>query len=262
MDTFTTTEGRRSRLNESRTIGLAAGHMGASRSRGGKTEPRSERVYSYDLELTPDGKLKFLRVDEDLLEIWGYTLAELQQNDWSILILPRDVERIATIIRIARNGGLWTGRIRTTSRDGTIRVFALHLEPEVLADRTLVRAIARDVTDAALATLTLQENEVADALVAGDLWIDPSGFIVKKRGEEISVTITEFKLLLEFARNPGRVLKQQSLAERVWGHEFISTSNVPMLVKRLRDKIEDDPRSPSLIETVRGLGYRMRLPEA
>lgn len=247
-------------VDVSRTIDLTNGHSQASAS---ADRLRRERVYSCDLELLGGGNLHFLRVDDELLELFDYSLAELQADGWTKLILPRDAERIAKIIRIVSDGGLWTGRIRVRSRTGTITVFALHVEPELIDDRTLVRAILRDVTDAALASIPLQETDGSSpTLVVGDLTIDPDGYIVKKRGKEIPLTITEFKLLLQFVHEPGRVLTQNELAERVWGHEFVSTSNVPMAVKRLRDKIEDDPRDPTMIETVRGIGYRMRGPGA
>lgn len=75
-------------------------------------------------------------------------------------------------------------------------------------------------------------------------------------GASISLSVTEFKLLTEFARNAGLVLSRQLLAERVWGHPWYADSPaVTMAVSRLRDKI-DDPASPTMIQTVRGIGYR------
>jgi two-component system response regulator MtrA len=92
--------------------------------------------------------------------------------------------------------------------------------------------------------------------VAG-LEIDPDGFIVRKRGEELSLTATEFRLLLELARRPRQVFTRQLLLELVWNYDYLGDSRlVDAAVQRLRAKVEDDPKQPGLIKTVRGVGYR------
>jgi two-component system response regulator MtrA len=94
-------------------------------------------------------------------------------------------------------------------------------------------------------------------LSAGGLEIDPDGFIVRKRGEELSLTATEFKLLLELARRPKQVFTRELLLELVWNYDYLGDSRlVDAAVQRLRAKVEDDPKQPALIKTVRGVGYR------
>jgi two-component system, OmpR family, response regulator MtrA len=94
-------------------------------------------------------------------------------------------------------------------------------------------------------------------IVAGDLEIDPEGFRATKAGRELDLTATEFRLLLELARRPGQVFTRELLLERVWNYEYLGDSRlVDVAVQRLRAKIEDDPRHPALISTVRGVGYR------
>ena len=94
-------------------------------------------------------------------------------------------------------------------------------------------------------------------IVAGDLEIDPEGFRATKAGVELDLTATEFRLLLELARRPGQVFTRELLLERVWNYEYLGDSRlVDVAVQRLRAKVEDDPRSPKLITTVRGVGYR------
>jgi two-component system, OmpR family, response regulator MtrA len=94
-------------------------------------------------------------------------------------------------------------------------------------------------------------------IVSGDLEIDPEGFRATKGGEELDLTATEFRLLLELARRPGQVFTRELLLERVWNYEYLGDSRlVDVAVQRLRAKVEDDPRSPKLITTVRGVGYR------
>ena len=90
-----------------------------------------------------------------------------------------------------------------------------------------------------------------------DLRIDPAAFRVEKGGQEVSVSATEFRLLHELAGHPGQVFTRELLLERVWHYDYLGDSRlVDMAVKRLRDKIEDDPHDPAAIKTVRGVGYR------
>lgn len=95
-------------------------------------------------------------------------------------------------------------------------------------------------------------------LVVGDVEICPGEVSAHKRGEPLSLTATEFRLLLTFARAPRQVFSREELLRQVWGWDYLGDSGmVNMAVKRLRDKVEDDPGNPSLIETVRGFGYRL-----
>jgi two-component system, OmpR family, response regulator MtrA len=92
--------------------------------------------------------------------------------------------------------------------------------------------------------------------VAG-LSIDPDGFTATKRGEELQLTATEFRLLLELARRPKQVFTRELLLELVWNYDYLGDSRlVDAAVQRLRAKVEDDPKQPALIKTVRGVGYR------
>lgn len=92
----------------------------------------------------------------------------------------------------------------------------------------------------------------------GGLEIDPGGFVVRRHGREVTLTSTEFRLLLELARRPGRVFTRELLLDLVWNHAFLGDSRlVDVAVQRLRAKIEDDPAQPRLIRTVRGAGYKL-----
>jgi two-component system response regulator MtrA len=97
-----------------------------------------------------------------------------------------------------------------------------------------------------------------DAPISVDeLEIDPAGFSVRRRGEDVALTATEFRLLLELARRPKQVFTRDLLLELVWNYDYLGDSRlVDVAVQRLRAKIEDDPKEPKLIRTVRGVGYR------
>ena len=82
--------------------------------------------------------------------------------------------------------------------------------------------------------------------------------IVLKDGVQIALTKTEFLLLCEFADHPGIVLSRDQLLERVWGYEYLGDSRlVDAHIRRLRVKVEDQPDDPKLIQTVRGIGYKL-----
>ena len=94
----------------------------------------------------------------------------------------------------------------------------------------------------------------------GDLELRREQGIVLKRGEELPLTKTEFRLLCEFADHAGMVLSRDQLLERVWGYDYLGDSRlVDAHVRRLRVKIEDQPDEPKLIVTVRGIGYRLQV---
>lgn len=98
-----------------------------------------------------------------------------------------------------------------------------------------------------------------DSLIAvGRLEIDPAGFTVRRDGAELTLTATEFRLLVELARRPGQVFTRELLLQRVWDYEYLGDSHlVDVAIQRLRAKVEDDPAHPVLIKTVRGVGYRL-----
>ena len=93
----------------------------------------------------------------------------------------------------------------------------------------------------------------------GDLEIQIEAGVVRKAGQELSLTRTEFRLLCELAANPGWVLSRPQLLERVWDYDYFGdTRLVDVHVGRLRSKIEDDPANPQVLVTVRGLGYKLQ----
>jgi len=98
-----------------------------------------------------------------------------------------------------------------------------------------------------------------DSVIAvGRLEIDPAGFTVRRDGAELTLTATEFRLLVELAKRPGQVFTRELLLQRVWDYEYLGESHlVDVAIQRLRAKVEDDPSHPVLIKTVRGVGYRL-----
>ena len=95
-------------------------------------------------------------------------------------------------------------------------------------------------------------------LMLGRFVIDTAKHQVTKDGEPIKLTPKEFKILLALARTPDTVLSKEQLIEDAWGAEFVGeTQSITVFIKKLRNKIEDDPSDPRIIETVWGIGYRL-----
>ena len=106
-------------------------------------------------------------------------------------------------------------------------------------------------------------DEAAEALVVGDVSLDPGRHEVVVRGEEVALPLKEFELLTLLLENAGRVLAREVLIDRVWGHDYVGdTKTLDVHVKRLRAKVEEDPSNPSRIITIRGLGYKYEAPRA
>ena len=90
----------------------------------------------------------------------------------------------------------------------------------------------------------------------GDLSIDFDRYEVKKRGEVINLTMREFELLTFLATQKTQIFNRETLLEKVWGYEYFGDVRaVDVTIRRLREKIEDDPSKPRFIITKRGIGY-------
>jgi DNA-binding response OmpR family regulator len=123
------------------------------------------------------------------------------------------------------------------------------VEPRVLDAR--IKAVLRRASPAPLQTVTQ----------LGGLLIDEAAMRVTRDGEPVQLTPTELRLLLELLHHAGQARTRRVLLERVWEYGFVGdTRLVDACVQRLRAKVEDNPSKPTLIQTVRGVGYRLELP--
>ncbi len=118
-----------------------------------------------------------------------------------------------------------------------------------------IRAVLRRGTESPEAA------EDPAVLAVGPVSMDTDQHVVSVGGEEIAMPLREFELLELFLRNPDRVLTRGQLIDRVWGADYVGdTKTLDVHVKRIRAKIEPDPATPTLLVTVRGLGYKMVTP--
>lgn len=104
--------------------------------------------------------------------------------------------------------------------------------------------------------------EQPGALQVGTLVIDPRAHSVQLRGEPVELSPREFDLLYALAQHPHSVLSIDEILGRVWGAEFLGQPQVVYVhIRWLREKIERDPNKPRILQTVRGVGYRLAPPE-
>ena len=111
---------------------------------------------------------------------------------------------------------------------------------------------------------TIQEDAevVTNDIVIGPLTIQPDAYQVLKREETIELTHREFELLHYLAKHIGQVMTREHLLQTVWGYDYFGdVRTVDVTIRRLREKIEDNPSHPTWIVTRRGVGYYLRSPE-
>ncbi len=149
--------------------------------------------------------------------------------------------------------------VMVTARDDTHDVVA---GLEAGADDYLTKPFAPKELSARIRALLrrIRTTEVETANIRlGDLEVLPEQGMVRKGGEEIHLTKTEFRLLCELASTPGKVFSREDLLERVWGYGYFGDGRlVDVHVRRLRTKVETDPAHPRHVVTVRGMGYKLQ----
>jgi DNA-binding response OmpR family regulator len=119
--------------------------------------------------------------------------------------------------------------------------------------RSRVKAVLRR------AALAQPNEQFEEPIKQGDLVIDFERRQVEARGEPVRLTYVEFEVLAALARNPGRVFSRTMLLERVWGDSsYRDPRTIDVHIRHLREKLEEEPKHPEMILTVRGVGYRFR----
>ncbi len=107
-----------------------------------------------------------------------------------------------------------------------------------------------------------QSSPKNDEINIGPITIYPKNWKVLKNGVEIKFPNREFEILVFLARHPNKVFSREELFERIWGIGYISDSaTVTVHIGRIREKLEEEPQNPKIIETVWGAGYRLNMPE-
>jgi two-component system response regulator MtrA len=197
----------------------------------------------------------------------GFTVITAADGDEAIRAFRQHApDAVVLDVMLPRRDGLEVLRtIRQTSSVPVLMLTARDTTTDVVlglelgADDYMTKPFEMPILVARLRSILRRANraDVGDALRVGDVHVDVAAHRVTRDGEEIELSPTEFRLLCELARKPGRVLTREILLENVWGYPAVGdTRLVDVAVQRLRAKLERDPSRPELIQTVRGFGYR------
>lgn len=184
--------------------------------------------------LVADEKFDLILLDVGLPDGTGYELCKLikAQSDTPFIFLTACDDEVNVVM------GLELGADDYVTKPFRIRELITRI-------KTVLRRAGR--------------NPAADMLTIGNISINVSQAKVYKNKSEIFLTALEYRLLLTLAGHRGQVLSRNQLLEGIWdvSGDFVNDNTLTVYMKRLREKLEDNPAKPKLIKTVRGLGYMM-----
>lgn len=188
-------------------------------------------------------------------------LAALHRPDLVVLdVMLPGIDGIEVMRRLHEGPGDRTAVILLTARgEESDRLVGLRhgADDYVVKPFSPAELVAR--VDAVLRRVSPPPEAEPEPIEHGPLRIDPASRTVTLAGEQVSLTQREFDLLAFLAMHPGRVYSRDQLMEAVWEFPFFTdTSTVTVHVRRLRAKLGDDPAEPRFIETVWGVGYRLK----
>ena len=180
------------------------------------------------------------------------------------LMLPKvDGLEVAKRVRAKHT----TPIIMVTAKDSELdKVLGLELGADdyvtkPFSNRELVARVKANLRREATAQAPAEEDKNTDIKV-GDITIHPEAYTVTKRGENINLTHREFELLHYLAQHIGQVINREHLLQTVWGYDYFGdVRTVDVTVRRLREKIEDNPSQPQWLITRRGVGYYLANPD-
>ncbi len=162
-----------------------------------------------------------------------------------------------SILQELRKAGLKVPIMMLTARGATEdRVMGLDMG----ADDYLPKPFSFEELAARLRSILRRSGpEKTTKLQCGDLILDTVTHFAYRGGKEIELTTKEYALLEYLMRNKNRIVSRSNILQHVWRHSFDPESNIiDVYIKRLREKIEYDPSQPQLIQSIRGVGYRIR----
>jgi DNA-binding response OmpR family regulator len=190
------------------------------------------------LDRLEDGAFDLVVLDVMLPQVDGFDVCRQirASSTVPIIMLTAKTEEIDKVL------GLELGADDYITKPFSVREF-----------RSRVKAVLRR------AALMQGNDELEEPIERGDLRIDFDKRHVQVRGSSVRLTYVEFEILAALARHPGRVFSRTMLLERVWGDSaYRDPRTVDVHIRHLREKLEQEPRHPELIFTVRGVGYRFR----
>jgi two-component system, OmpR family, response regulator MprA len=207
---------------------------------------RALELEGYDIELAADGSEALTRLTEN---------GESQPDAVILDVLMPGIDGLEVCRRLRRHGNRVPVLMLTARDEVENRVGGL----DAGADDYVTKPFALEELLARMRALLRRASESSEEVLRfADLELDPGTREVRRGGERIDLTRTEFALLELFMRNPRQVLTRSIIFERVWGYDFGFASNsLDVYIGYLRRKTEAGDK-PRLIQTVRGVGYALR----
>lgn len=209
-----------------------------------------------------------IRALVDLLKNEGYEVSTAQTQDFALALLAEKSFDLALLdVSLPQGNGF---AVCAAARDIAPRMPIIFLtasddEYSTVAglDMGAVDYIAKPFRARELLSrirVALRKTGAADTVAqVGDVVIDTASAQVTKAGVEVYLSALEYRLLLHFAQNKGRLVTREALRDAIWDSagEYVSDNSLNVYIKRLREKIEDDPANPRIVMTVRGMGYKV-----
>jgi two-component system response regulator RegX3 len=236
---------------------------------------RTERMRGHILIVEDEDAIAAF--ESTTLEREGFTVTQVRTGEEAIvqiaestpdlvlldLMLPGEIDGLS-VCQAIRRRPTYIPVIMVTAKDEDVdKVVGL----EIGADDYITKPFnARVLLARVRAVLRLARNQSysdqQNLLQIGPFQIDLDGHEVRRHDQLLSLTPTEFDLLLVLVRNPGRVMGRETLLQRVWGYDYLGDSRtVDVHIQRLRSKLEPNPSSPCYLLTIYGIGYKFSLPE-
>lgn len=221
--------------------------------------------------------MKILVVEDDplivrtlgeLLEAEGYEVATTaRQDEATTLLTQSSFDLLLLDITLAQGNGFAVCAAARQAQPDMPVIFLTASDDEYSTvaglDMGAVDYIAKPFRARELLSrirVALRKRRSSDPVLSiGSLQLNPSTATVVKDGVEIVLSALEYRLLLYFLQNQGRLITREMLRDAIWdtAGEYVSDNSINVYIRRLRERIEDDPANPEVIVTVRGLGYRI-----
>lgn len=222
-----------------------------------------ERILVVDDEpmIRKSVKTVFEREGMDVVTAAGgqEALDELGRQTFDLIILdvmmsPMDGFYVVNIIR--RKNILTPVLFLSGNQEEESKILAISLGGDDYLTKPFSLAMLTTKAHALIRRSQVYNQAPSQELIYKNLRFDLQTYEVYKGGEKVTLTSKETSLLRFFMENPNQVFTKDQLYERVWNQDVVDDNTIMVYIKRIRDKIEDDPKNPEYIKTVWGLGYR------
>lgn len=209
-----------------------------------------------------------VRTLDELLQAEGYETAVADRQDDATELLAREAFDLLLLdVTLAQGNGFAVCAAAKQAHPDMPVIFLTASDDEYSTvaglDMGAVDYIAKPFRARELLSrirVALRRQQPGDGtLILGDLTLNPATAMVSKGGTEVALSALEYRLLLYFLQHQGRLITREMLRDAIWdtAGEYVSDNSINVYIRRLRERIEDDPANPQVIVTVRGLGYRI-----